>query len=328
MATEEIKLDLQQVIQDCLTSKLQAGFDANAKLTVDIARQVATEIEARASDYTDEEIAKLKDLIGEGVDLKPIQEFMALMKELLDGDESTEKYDIFSKLVSDTAENKASLISHTSSIALIQQTLVTFNSTLSDHENRLKALEALDHTKIDCGECEDGILTLMKDITTAACDASNTAITAYTEAKSGVVSASFADELDPISSVFSADADVNGKVTLEAVFVTGRRVVGISTALGGNTPVQVPVTSEEQEFAVEGTYDPKNPARVSVFTVDKDGLQVGTFKSVIVSYEFPITTDPVVDTGDAIDVVDVAATDVADVTDAAIDDAAIDDTAV
>jgi hypothetical protein len=296
MATEEIKLDLQQVIQDCLTDKLQAGFDANSALTIDIARQVAVEIEARAADYTDEEIAKLKDLIGEGVDLKPIQDFMALMKELLDGNEETEQYDIFAKLVADTAENKASLLSHTSSIALIQQTLVTYDATLTDHENRLIALEAIDHSKIECEECQDDMLTLIKDITSAACDASNTAINAYTAAKSGAVSTSFADELDPIAHTFSADSDVNGNVTLDGEFLSGRRVTGVSTTLAGGATTLADVTAKVQSFAISGVYDPENPAGVTVFTIDKDGKQVGVSKVVTVSYEFT-TTDPGFDTG-------------------------------
>ena len=53
MATQEVIDQLTAVAQDCLESKIQAGFDASAALTVDIALEIAQAMEIKANEYTD-----------------------------------------------------------------------------------------------------------------------------------------------------------------------------------------------------------------------------------------------------------------------------------
>ena len=204
MATQEVIDGLTQTIQDCLEAKLQAGFDANAALTVDIAREVANAVEDKANEYTDIEISKVMTLITGGeVDLGPFTEFMNTIKTLLDGDETTEGYQVFNTLISDTAANKQLLISHTTTIQSIQNTLTTFQSTLADHETRIAALEAAQHEPMECEDCHDEILNLVKGSMAAACTAADTTLTTHYASEHSSVLAAFVAEMNPVVASFS-----------------------------------------------------------------------------------------------------------------------------
>ena len=228
MATQEVISALTTVVQDCLEDKLQAGFDAQASLTLDIAREVAGAVENKANEYTDIEIEKVMNLITGGeVDLGPFTEFMNSVKELLDGDENTEGYQIFNTLITDTAVNKQTLINHTTSIGLIQNTLNTFQTTLADHEARITALEQAQHEPIDCEDCHDELLNIIKGSFTEACTDAAAAQVAYNTATSATVLADWKDELDPITLTGSLVEDGTERLVASAV---GRRVYSVSVA--------------------------------------------------------------------------------------------------
>jgi hypothetical protein len=200
MATTEVIESLTQVVQDCLEAKLQAGFDANAALSLDIAREVASAVQTKANEYTDVEIANVMSLISGGeVDLGPFTEFMNSVKTLIDGDENTEGYQIFELLVSDTAANKQTLINQTTTLAAIQQNLTTFQSTLADHEARITALEAAQHEPIDCEDCHDELLNIVKNAIGDACTDSQTTLNAYHSTTSASILASWIAELNPVN---------------------------------------------------------------------------------------------------------------------------------
>ena len=200
MATQEVIDGLTQTIQDCLEAKLQAGFDANAALTIDIAREVASAVEDKANEYTDIEIDKVMTLITGGeVDLGPFTEFMNTIRTLLDGDEATEGYQVFITLVSDRAANKQLLISHATTIQSVQNTLTTFQSTLADHETRIAALEAAQHEPMDCEDCHDEILNLVKGSMAAACAGADSSVTGHYVNTHASILASFKAEMSAIS---------------------------------------------------------------------------------------------------------------------------------
>ena len=231
MATQEVIDGLTQTIQDCLEAKLQAGFDAQAALTVDIAREVAGAVENKANEYTDIEISKVMTLITGGeVDLGPFTEFMNTIKTLLDGDETTEGYQVFNTLISDTAANKQLLISHTTTIQSIQNTLTTFQSTLADHETRIAALEAAQHEPMECEDCHDEILNLVKGSMAASCTGADTTTNAHYASEHASVLDSWKNELDPITltgSLTEVDGSDPARLLAEAV---GRRVYSVSVA--------------------------------------------------------------------------------------------------
>ena len=229
MATQEVISALTTVVQDCLEDKLQAGFDAQASLTLDIAREVANAVENKANEYTDIEITKVMNLITNGeVDLGPFTEFMNSVKTLLDGDENTEGYQIFNTLITDTATNKQTLINHTTSIGLIQNTLNTFQTTLVDHEARITALELAQHEPVDCEDCHDELLNIVKGSISDACTAADATLAAHYDAQSPAIVSGFAQEIDPISITCELEYDpVEDTITCSGEF-TGRKVKRVS----------------------------------------------------------------------------------------------------
>jgi len=269
MATQSVIDDLTTVIQTCLEEKLKAGFDANAALTIDIAREVATNVENKCNTYTDVEITKLVDLIGGGeVDLGPFTEFMNTIKTLLDGDENTEGYQIFNTLITDTATNKQTLIDHSTSIQLITNQLNTFQTTLVDHESRIAALEALDYgDPIDCEECHDDILEIIKDAQAQACTAASDSIAAYQAAETDSIVSDFANEMDPIS-LFNMTSEVSDTniITISGEY-TGRRIANITVSLPSGT---ADVTMTPTVNSISGTFTITD----TVPTVAGDGAAV------------------------------------------------------
>jgi len=294
MATESVVLEFQAVIEACLTDKLKAGYDASAALSVDLARQVAAEIEARAVDYTDAEIAKLTDLIGDGVDLKPITDFMATLKDLLDGDETAEGFQVFQKLISDTADNKQTLVNHTTSISLIQSTLATFQAELTDHENRIAALEAMDHSQVDCEACHDDMLNIIKAANEAACTAASTAITAYAAAKGAATSVSFADELDPVSFVMTANVDGFGILNVASTLVSGRRADSMLFTLPDGSFEVFQIGADKQLVGGISTllFDPTSDSTGTAQAVDGTGAPVGAAITVVITVDPTIPDEP------------------------------------
>jgi len=298
MASEQAVLDLKTIIEDCLTSKIKAGYDANSALTIDIARQVATEVEARATEYTDEEIAKIKALIGGDEDLQPLIDLLNVIKNLLDGDGDTSNgFDTFNKLISDTLANKNTLVNHTTSLSLIQQQLADIStsigkitSDITDHDDRLKALEGKVHEPVDCEDCHDGILAVVGDAMDAACKAAGTAIANYTSAANATTSRSFADELDPIKATGAANVDVNGIIIVEASKVTGRRMKSLSfTVQGSVTPPQVIALDANGSVTSKLNATSTNPGNSVVMTMlDSNGVQIGASMILLTTYEDPL----------------------------------------
>lgn len=268
MATEANIQELVAAVQTCLADKIQAGYDASSQLSVDIAHELAAIIEAKAANYTDVEIEKVMSLIGGDVDLAPFTEFMNTVKSLLDGDESTEEYDVFNLLVTDTAANKATLINQGSAITLITQTLTNIQTTLTglqesitDHEARITTLEEMDHGTTDCESCQDDMLDLVKSAIQTGCEASTAEITAYQTARRTATTTAFADAIDPIfvnatgavdTNVFTFTGTVSG-VRPASVTVTTPNSVVVSATLvdGGFTVDYAPgVAPEEGDYTV------------------------------------------------------------------------------
>ena len=196
MATLEVISALTTVVEDCLADKLQAGFDANAQLTVDVAKEIAAQLEYETTKYTDIEITEVMNLItNTDVDLGPFTAFMNSMKEILDGDEETEGYQIFTTLVSDTNNNTQTLINHSTSIGLIQSTLSTMQTTITDHSDRITALENAQHEPLDCEECHDELLDILKSSINNACGATAASISAYRTTTASAVLSDWRNEL-------------------------------------------------------------------------------------------------------------------------------------
>jgi hypothetical protein len=240
MATTEVIDSLTQVVQDCLEAKMLAGFDANAALTLDIAREVAAAVQTKANEYTDVEIANVLALISGGeVDLGPFTEFMNSVKTLIDGDENTEGYQIFELLISDTAANKQTLINQTTTLAAIQQNLTTMQATLADHEDRIAALEAAQHEPLDCEDCHDELLNIVKNAIGDACTDSTAANSAHYSTEHTSVLASWKNELDPITltgSLVEVDGSDPARLLADA---TGRRVYSVQVAYPGGSVVDL-----------------------------------------------------------------------------------------
>jgi hypothetical protein len=301
MASPDVLLDLQGVIEACLADKLQKGFDASAAISVDLATQVAKEIELRSSEYTDAEIAKLTDLIGGG-DLSPLIDLLNTIKQLLDGnDDTTDGFDTFNKLVEDIATNKQTLVNHTTSISLIQSTLATFDSKLTDHENRIAALEAIDHTKTNCEECQDGVLNLVKDTMAAACTAASATIDSYVAGKTHAVSTAFADQLDPIAFSATASADdSNNTVLVSGTVNTGRRVKSIAVIYDGMQLWRIVPVKADGSYSgvIPAQFNPDLNPNANFYTLDENeksvgaGLQVHVDLPETVNIEIPPVADP------------------------------------
>ena len=202
MATQEVIDQLTAVAQDCLESKIQAGFDASAALTVDIALEIAQAMEIKANEYTDVKISEvLTELTNNEVDLGPFTEFMAEIYELLDGDDLTDGFQIFNLLATDASAALTTLAEHTVTLQTIQNNLSTFQNTLNDHTTRIAALEAAQHEPMDCEDCHDEILNLVDGSMDAACVASDTALATYRTNTAASVLAAFQLEMNPVSVV-------------------------------------------------------------------------------------------------------------------------------
>jgi hypothetical protein len=304
MASEQAVLDLGAIIEDCITSKIKAGYDASAALTVDIARQVATEVEAKAQDYTDEEIAKIKQLIGGGEELTPILELLNLIKDLLDGDDDTSNgFDTFNKLVSDTLDNKNTLVNHTTTLSLIQKQLQDLTAsieantkTLVDHDARLKKLEELDHTKLECEECHDGILAVVGEAISGVCESVGETIANYTTANNAITVKNFADELDPVVIEGSASVNETGIVSVDAKKVSGRRVKSMALSITNSSAIP-------EVFAVGTNGEVKVTLQTASFNsaesvvaqgLGVDGKEVGGKFIIPTTYPVPpVTVDPI-----------------------------------
>ena len=285
MATQEVIDGLTQTIQDCLEAKLQAGFDAQAALTVDIAREVAGAVENKANEYTDIEISKVMTLITGGeVDLGPFTEFMNTIKTLLDGDETTEGYQVFNTLISDTAANKQLLISHTTTIQSIQNTLTTFQSTLADHETRIAALEAAQHEPMECEDCHDEILNLVKGSMAAACAAADVTTGAHYTAEHSSVLAAFSQEIDPVSvTIVAAYDEVALTVAFSGAF-TGRKVKSVSVVVGAGAPVAGVFDTEAKTWSFDGGLTADIDGQVVVVkAIAEDGSELGYQAEVTVA---------------------------------------------
>ena len=205
MATQEVIDQLTAVAQDCLESKIQAGFDASAALTVDIALEIAQAMEIKANEYTDVKISEvLTELTNNEVDLGPFTEFMAEIYELLDGDDLTDGFQIFNLLATDASAALTTLAEHTVTLQTIQNNLTTFQNTLTDHSTRIAALEAAQHEPMDCEDCHDEILNLVDGSMDAACIASDVALATYRTTTSASVLAAFQAEMNPSTATFSA----------------------------------------------------------------------------------------------------------------------------
>lgn len=275
MATQAVINDLTQVIQDCLTRRMQKGFDANAALTLNIARELAKDLEARATKYTDDEITKVKDLISGEVDLTPFTEFMAMIKDMLDGDEDTEGFQVFNALVADTVANKQAIITHTSSITLITSTLETMQTTLNDHERRLADLENADNRGGDCESCHDGLLNIIKESHEAACAAAAQTIDTYQNTRAAALATQFADERDPVAITVELAVKPSGKLAVSGT-VDGRRPAAITALYNDGTAAVAAVIGKAKEFAVESASPASSLAGpVKVQAKDADGLSVG-----------------------------------------------------
>lgn len=277
MATQAVINELTAVIQTCLTEKMQQGFDASANLTIEIARELAVAVEAKSTEYTDTEILKVKDLISGDVDLTPFTEFMTLIKTMLDGDEDTEGFQIFNTLVSDTVVNKQAIISHTSSITLITETLATIQATLTNHEQRIATLEAIDHRGggVDCESCQDDMLEIVKGAISAGCVASTAAISAYQSAAAATATTSFANELDPI--VFTSVVQPNsaGKLTVSGTY-TGRRPVSVTiTFVDGTTSIGALITDDKTFTATSIALAAALEGTITLQGRDAGGTNVG-----------------------------------------------------
>lgn len=197
MATTEVIEDLTQVIQDCIDAKLQTVFDANAALSLDIAREIGEALEAQLTGYTDEQIQTvLTALSANEVDLSPLITFMNEIKALLDGDPLTDGWQIFDLLTSDAAATKATLVTQSTELSAIQGNLTAFQATLSDHSARVAALEAALHTPVDCEECHDDFLALVNGAIDTACDQSAAELAVSLPLKSETVLAAFRAEMN------------------------------------------------------------------------------------------------------------------------------------
>ena len=288
MATQEVIDGLTQTIQDCLEAKLQAGFDAQAALTVDIAREIAGAIETKANTYTDIEISKVTTLIESNeVDLGPFTEFMNTLSTLLDGDETTEGYQIFNTLITDTTANSTLLASHVTTIQTIQSTLTTFQSTLADHETRIAALEAGQHEAMDCEECHDAILTIVDDSMESACTAADVANAAHFTANAASTLADFAQRVDPISISCEVDYDeVTEELAITGEF-TGRKVdeVGCEVGSGSVDPNDTGLATLDKKtkkfrWVYPGNSNNARGKSISCRARDKNGNDLG-FSAVV-----------------------------------------------
>jgi hypothetical protein len=302
MASEQAILDLSAIVEDCITSRIKAGYDASAALTVDIARQVAAEVEAKAKDYTDEEVAKIKELLG-GKELTPIFDLLNLIKDLLDGDDDTSNgFDTFNKLVSDTLSNKNTLVSHTTSLSLIQQQIKTLTETLgsndellADHEVRIKKLEELDHGSLDCEECHDEILGLVGKAITGAYDSASEIIASYTESTHAATVKNFADELDPVVIEGSASVNETGIISVNVKKVSGRRMKTMALGItnSDNIPEIFTVGTDGSVDVVLETASFSSAESVVAQGLDVDGKEVGGKFIIPTTYPAPpITVDP------------------------------------
>jgi hypothetical protein len=275
MATETILNTLTQTIQDCLEQKMKDGFDANAQLSIEIARSVAKEIEARAKDYTDQEITEVKELIGTGgIDLAPFTDFISVLKEILDGDEDADGWQILNSLISDTATNKDAIISHTSSIELITTQLGSIQSTLTNHESRLAALEEMEHG--GCGdECQDTILDHVNASMTAACKNVTTAVNAHTTTQTNSLLSAFNEEMDPIQTSILIDVNDTGNIVVSGK-VNGHRPVRVRATLP-NGEIHDVERADDNGYSVSSIADAGNiNGVIKVHPLNADSQLIGS----------------------------------------------------
>jgi hypothetical protein len=167
--------ELTDTIAECLTSKMNAGFQASSKLTIDIARILASELEFKATRYTDEQIDELLTLM-DSTDLTPFKDFMDTLKEVL-GEESG-NYRTIEKLMLDTKTNHVSVINLNSTIVDITLTITGINNKVSILDDRLRLLETDTLGQIDAS---DDVIVIFNAIITNACNAAKNTLQAYTE---------------------------------------------------------------------------------------------------------------------------------------------------
>jgi len=285
MASKDVVKELQSVVESCLVERIKQGFDANAALTIDIAKQVAEQIEKRATEYTDQEVEKIANLIG-GSDLKPLIDLLHTIRDLLDGNENTsDGFDVFNKLLADIADNKQTLINHTTSIGLIKATLEKYDATLSDHENRIKALEEAAKQGIDCEACQDSLLEAVSAAMEAANKAASKTLKKYMTSASKALSEGFADMLDPVELIGSVRITKKNIAKFKA-HTSSKRAKKLQIKVVDTNAVETFKLKKDGSVTgkLQGTFENVlvNPIEMSL--LDGEGNTVGEVLSVIPKY--------------------------------------------
>ena len=168
--------EMKAVLENCLIEKSKASFDAAVGALVPYIDKGDAANKA--------EIEVIKGLIGDGSNIgEETLALLTLIQSKLDGDNSTEGLQALEKLFTDTATalekangNASTIQSMQLAAALEKELREALQSQVSDHEARIKALEALDHhEKEDCGTCITKITTVIE----SACSDSHDVLADY-----------------------------------------------------------------------------------------------------------------------------------------------------
>ena len=279
MATPEVIAALTAAAQDCLEDKLQAGFDANAQLTVDIAKELMSSVEAASAEYTDIEISKVLDLIDQNeVDLEPFLTFMTSIKSLLDGDDLADGWQIFDLLAIDANDVSSGLILQTTTINNLQTELSTFQTSLDDHTARITALELAQHEPVDCEDCHDDFLDILKGSISDACADAAVAQATYQTTTSATIMDAWREELaEVVITHLRTDASaVNGSHPVRYASVTGYGVAAVKM-LNNSTGLLVDMVLTDGEWVGDGAADNEG---FTIYAYNAAGDELGSLAQV------------------------------------------------
>jgi len=277
MASQLVIDGLVGVIKDCLTDKINNNFDKNSSLTVDIARIVVSEIEDKCNNYTDIEISKIEDMIGDpNIDISHLTRFMNQIYDLLDGDELVSGLQIFDLLLEDSSEAKVTIAEHGVTLQGIANDLGDLQTSLVDHSNRLDILEGYNREVLDCIECQDGFLDILKDATSVACSNTSDSLSSYRANESEDLFDDFANEMDPISCEASFSENEDGDVKVDCDY-EGRRVTRMKCSLSRSVgdPFEIDMDLDKGKSSCVSNLKPNElsgPVKISCFNKNNKNL--------------------------------------------------------
>ena len=184
--------ELTEVIQLCLTTKMRQAHDASTKLTIDIARSLATNLEVKCNEYTNAEIGKLLGILNDNsLDLSEFRVFINEISSLLDGDPESEGYQVFRLLTTDVSTLKETSGIHTQTLSEIKTQISQINLNLMEHNNRLTTLENQESP----AEIKDDMVNLIEEVFESACIAVSERLQEYRSNGSTVTLQTLRDEL-------------------------------------------------------------------------------------------------------------------------------------